>query len=182
MVSGYWLVVSGYWLVVGVGGWSFEPARVRWRLDTHMAPPARIALCIVATMLFAAGLTAQRTFEVAAVKENTQPERPSGLRRSPDGSVRAERMRARFLITIAYGLQPFQLLNAPGGRTTPTTTSTPSRLQVPEHRASRCQTCSRPCSSNGHAGVPSRGPGRRRLRAGTRSTRHDWTRSEGFNP
>jgi uncharacterized protein (TIGR03435 family) len=84
------------------------------RLDTEMAMSARFSLCIVATVLLvAAASTAQITFEVASVRENTQPGGPSGLRRSPDGAVRAERMRARFLITIAYGLQPFQLVNTP---------------------------------------------------------------------
>lgn len=78
-----------------------------------MAIRARLAVCAVATVLVAAGLTAQITFDVASVRENPQPDAPSGLRRSPDGSVRAERMRARFLITIAYGLQPFQLVGAP---------------------------------------------------------------------
>jgi len=56
---------------------------------------------------------AQVSFEVASVRQNTQPAGPSGLRRSPDGALRAERMRARFLITIAYGLQPFQLVGVP---------------------------------------------------------------------
>ena len=78
-----------------------------------MAIRACLAVCAVATVLVAADLTAQITFDVASVRENTQPDAPSGLRRSPDGSVRAERMRARFLITIAYGLQPFQLVGVP---------------------------------------------------------------------
>lgn len=78
-----------------------------------MAIRARLAVCAVAAVLVTASLTAQITFDVASVRENTQPDAPSGLRRSPDGSVRAERMRARFLITIAYGLQPFQLVGTP---------------------------------------------------------------------
>jgi uncharacterized protein (TIGR03435 family) len=78
-----------------------------------MAIPARFAISFVAAVLIAAAATAQITFDVASVRENRQPGGASGLRRSPDGSVRAQRMRATFLITIAYGLQPFQLVNAP---------------------------------------------------------------------
>jgi uncharacterized protein (TIGR03435 family) len=71
-------------------------------------PAALTALLIIGTHA-----VAQVSFDVASVKENTQPGGPGGLRRSPDGALRAERMRARFLITIAYGLQPFQLVGAP---------------------------------------------------------------------
>ena len=56
---------------------------------------------------------AQVTFDVASIKENRDERSPTGLRRSPDGGLQALRFRARFLITVAYGLQPFQLLGVP---------------------------------------------------------------------
>ena len=36
------------------------------------------------------------------------------MRFTPDGGVRADNIPARVLITIAYELQPYQLVNAPG--------------------------------------------------------------------
>ena len=72
-----------------------------------------LAALAAALLILGTHAVAQVSFDVASVKENTQPAGPSGLRRSPDGALRAERMRARFLITIAYGLQPFQLVGAP---------------------------------------------------------------------
>src|SRR5687767_2301079 len=72
-----------------------------------------IPAALAALLILGTHAVAQVSFDVASVKENTQPAGPSGLRRAPDGSLRAERMRARFLITIAYGLQPLQLVGAP---------------------------------------------------------------------
>ena len=72
-----------------------------------------LAALAAALLILGTHAVAQVSFDVASVKENTETAGPSGLRRAPDGALRAERMRARFLITIAYGLQPFQLVSAP---------------------------------------------------------------------
>jgi len=56
---------------------------------------------------------AQLAFDVASVRENTNPGAPQQLRRTPDGGLTAQRFPARFLVTIAYGLQPFQLIGMP---------------------------------------------------------------------
>jgi uncharacterized protein (TIGR03435 family) len=54
------------------------------------------------------------TFDVASIKENKEPGSGGTLRRTPDGGVRTQHFRARSLITVAYRLQPFQLVGAPG--------------------------------------------------------------------
>ena len=65
-------------------------------------------------MLAAPALLAQATFDVASIKESQSLETGGSLRFLPDGGVRADNIPARGLITIAYELQPYQLLNAPG--------------------------------------------------------------------
>ena len=73
-----------------------------------------VLVCLVGTVLaLNAGAAGQIVFDVASIKENREPGGPGGLRRAPDGSLRTERFRAQFLITIAYRLQPFQLVGAP---------------------------------------------------------------------
>jgi uncharacterized protein (TIGR03435 family) len=59
-------------------------------------------------------LLAQVEFDVASVKESTSFETGGSLRLMPDGGVRAQNIPLRSLITIAYQLQPYQLVNAPG--------------------------------------------------------------------
>ena len=73
------------------------------------------ATALVATALAGSGWagSAQRAFDVASIKENRDERGPAGLRRLPDGSLQAMRYPARFLITLAYGLQQFQVLDAP---------------------------------------------------------------------
>lgn len=73
------------------------------------------ATALFATALAASGWagSAQRAFDVASIKENRDERGPAGLRRLPDGSLQAMRYPARFLITLAYGLQQFQVLRAP---------------------------------------------------------------------
>ena len=71
------------------------------------------AIGLVGALLALQTPAAQVTFEVASIKENREPGAAGGLRRAPDGSLRAERFRARFLLTIAYRLQPFQLVGVP---------------------------------------------------------------------
>lgn len=65
------------------------------------------------TRIVAAVLAAQLAFDVASVRENTNPAAPQQLRRTPDGGLTAQHVPARFLVTIAYGLQPFQLIGMP---------------------------------------------------------------------
>lgn len=59
-------------------------------------------------------VSAQATFDVASIKESTSIETGGSLRLMPDGGVLARNIPARSLITIAYQLQPYQLVNAPG--------------------------------------------------------------------
>jgi uncharacterized protein (TIGR03435 family) len=58
--------------------------------------------------------SAQATFDVASIKESTSLETGGSLRLMPDGGIQARNIVARGLITIAYQLQPYQLVNAPG--------------------------------------------------------------------
>lgn len=74
-----------------------------------------------ATALFIAALPsprvapfAQTAFDVASVRENTDPGTPQRLLRTPDGGLTAQHFPARFLITIAFRLQPYQLVGLPG--------------------------------------------------------------------
>jgi uncharacterized protein (TIGR03435 family) len=59
-------------------------------------------------------LRGQVAFEVASVKESTSLEAGGTMRIMPDGGVRVQHLPARSLVTIAYRLQPYQLVNAPG--------------------------------------------------------------------
>ena len=70
-------------------------------------------LAAVLLLLAARGL-AQATFDAASVKESTSLETGGSLRLMPDGGVRARNIAARGLISIAYQLQSYQLVNAPG--------------------------------------------------------------------
>jgi len=56
---------------------------------------------------------AQVAYEVVSIRQNTDPAAPERLRRTPDGGLVAQHFRPRRLITIAYGLQPYQLAGAP---------------------------------------------------------------------
>jgi uncharacterized protein (TIGR03435 family) len=77
----------------------------------HRVP---VLLLVTTTVLNLCTPFAQVRFDVASVRENTRPDGVERLRRTPDGGVTAEHFQARFLITIAYQLQPFQLVGAPG--------------------------------------------------------------------
>jgi uncharacterized protein (TIGR03435 family) len=59
-------------------------------------------------------LRGQAAFDVASIKESTSLEAGGTMRFMPDGGVRAQHFPVRGLITIAYQLQPYQLVNAPG--------------------------------------------------------------------
>jgi uncharacterized protein (TIGR03435 family) len=73
-----------------------------------------IVVVMLASVCLVLDTSAQVTFDVASIKENRSDERsPTGLRRSPDGGLQAQRFPARLLITVAYRLQPFQLLGVP---------------------------------------------------------------------
>jgi len=67
-----------------------------------------------ALMIAAPAVLAQAAFDVASIKESQSLEAGGSLRLLPDGGVRAQNILARGLITIAYQLQPYQLVNAPG--------------------------------------------------------------------
>ena len=70
---------------------------------------------LAAALLLAAPLVlAQATFDVASIKESTSLEAGGSLRFLPDGGVRASNFTARALLTLAYRLQGYQLVNAPG--------------------------------------------------------------------
>ncbi|HEV8397588.1 MAG TPA: TIGR03435 family protein [Vicinamibacterales bacterium] len=59
-------------------------------------------------------LVGQVAFDVASIQESTSLETGGSMRLMPDGGVRARNMAVRALITIAYQLQTYQLVNAPG--------------------------------------------------------------------
>ena len=67
-----------------------------------------------ALMLAAPAVLAQAAFEVASVKESQSLEAGGSMRMPPDGGVSTRNLALRGLITIAYQLQPYQLVNAPG--------------------------------------------------------------------
>ena len=67
-----------------------------------------------ALMLAAPAVLAQVAFDVAPIKESQSLEAGGGMRLLPDGGVRARNLAVRGLITIAYQLQQYQLVNAPG--------------------------------------------------------------------
>ena len=52
-------------------------------------------------------------FDVASVKENRSQQRGGMLRFTPDGGIQARRMRVSIFITVAFELQPYQLVGAP---------------------------------------------------------------------
>ena len=52
-------------------------------------------------------------FEAASVRQNTSGEQGQSIRRQPGGRLSATNMTLRSLITFAYQLQPFQLVNDP---------------------------------------------------------------------
>jgi uncharacterized protein (TIGR03435 family) len=64
-------------------------------------------------LLFQAALGGQRAFDVASIKENKDIAAGGSLRIMPDGGIRAVHIPARTFVTVAYSLQPFQLVGAP---------------------------------------------------------------------
>jgi uncharacterized protein (TIGR03435 family) len=70
-----------------------------------------VATTIVA--VFSSTAHAQRAFDVVSVKENADATSTGGdMRFLPDG-IRVQHLSARFLVTIAYHLQPFQVDGLP---------------------------------------------------------------------
>src|SRR5215467_6357852 len=57
--------------------------------------------------------SSQTAFDVASIKENTTPGEGGSLRFMPDGGMLSRHLPARSLITVAYQLQPYQLIGAP---------------------------------------------------------------------
>src|SRR5512143_2007643 len=68
----------------------------------------------VAALLAAPAVWGQIAFDVASIKESASLETGGSMRLMPDGGVRGGNMAVRGLITIAYQLQPYQLVNVPG--------------------------------------------------------------------
>jgi uncharacterized protein (TIGR03435 family) len=58
-------------------------------------------------------LSSQTEFDVASIKENTAPGDGGSLRLMPGGGIQARHFPPRNLITLAYQLQPYQLIGAP---------------------------------------------------------------------
>jgi uncharacterized protein (TIGR03435 family) len=69
----------------------------------------------LAAILLACQLTpsAQLEFDAASIKESKSLAGGGKLRLMPGGGITAEHVPARSYITIAYDLQPFQLVGAP---------------------------------------------------------------------
>jgi uncharacterized protein (TIGR03435 family) len=90
-----------------------------------MKPLARAAGCLMALVVaLSVGLEAQAPatppdpnvplfYEAASVRANKSGERGSTIRRQPGGRLTATNMPLRALITFAYQLQPFQLVDDP---------------------------------------------------------------------
>jgi uncharacterized protein (TIGR03435 family) len=53
-------------------------------------------------------------FDVASIKENRSLGDGGSLRRMTDGGIQAQHVSARSLLTIAFGMQSYQVLEAPG--------------------------------------------------------------------
>lgn len=56
---------------------------------------------------------AQVEFDAASIRENTSLDAGGTMRLLPGGGIRVQNLPARSLVTIAYQLQPFQLVDAP---------------------------------------------------------------------
>ena len=63
--------------------------------------------------MLAPAVLAQVAFDVAAIKESGIAD-GGAMRLMPGGGIRVQHLPARALITIAYQLQPYQLVNPPG--------------------------------------------------------------------
>jgi uncharacterized protein (TIGR03435 family) len=79
----------------------------------HAFGPA-LASAIAAVVMAPVAPGAQAAFDVASIKESTSLETGGSLRLLPDGGVQARNIAVRGLITIAYQLKGYQLVNAPG--------------------------------------------------------------------
>lgn len=77
------------------------------------ATPVRRVLVLVVALGLVPALAAQLQFDVASVKENRSGAAGGTFRFVPDGGVRATNMPARSFITIAHGLEPYQLVGLP---------------------------------------------------------------------
>ena len=76
---------------------------------------ARLGSSLAAlTVAMPLALGGQVAFDVASIKESTSLADGGSLRFMPDGGVRAGNITARVLVTLAYRLQGYQLVNAPG--------------------------------------------------------------------
>jgi uncharacterized protein (TIGR03435 family) len=67
----------------------------------------------VALVAFQCMASAQIEFDVASIKENKSLDAGGTMRLMPGGGITAQHLPARSFITIAYSLQPYQLVGAP---------------------------------------------------------------------
>jgi uncharacterized protein (TIGR03435 family) len=74
----------------------------------------RLLAAVVVLAPVAPPVWAQVAFDVASIKESQSLETGGTMRFTPDGGVRVQNLPVRSLITIAYQLQPYQLVNPPG--------------------------------------------------------------------
>ena len=75
-----------------------------------------LSAALVAFLCLQSTAHTQVAFEVASIKPNDDPSIGSGatFRLLPDGGISAQHFPARSLITIAFSLQQWQLIHAPG--------------------------------------------------------------------
>jgi uncharacterized protein (TIGR03435 family) len=74
----------------------------------------RLLAAVVVLAPVAPPVWAQVAFDVASIKESQSLETGGTMRFTPDGGVRVQNLPVRSLLTIAYQLQPYQLVNPPG--------------------------------------------------------------------
>src|SRR5687768_15236597 len=73
----------------------------------------RAALVAIVVLGAVVDLPGQAAFDVASIKENREVAGGGSLQLMPGGGLRARRIPARSLVTIAHSLQGFQLIGAP---------------------------------------------------------------------
>lgn len=80
-----------------------------------MTGRASLGWIVLAAILLGTPLlpAAQVAFDVASIRENTSLDAGGTMRLLPGGGIRVQNLPARSLVTIAYQLQSFQLVDAP---------------------------------------------------------------------
>ena len=70
-------------------------------------------IAVAGLLLVGTAAAEQREFDAASVEENPSLNNSGTLRFMPGGGITAQNIPARQYITIAFDLQPYQLVNAP---------------------------------------------------------------------